>query len=224
MKTVKLGVVGCGVIGNVHLQRSTESQQIDIVAVADRIEEKVTRAAEGFSIGKTYSEGSDLAADPDVEAVILAFPTGQRTELALQALRNGKHVLLDKPCAMNAGEVSQMMDARGDLTVGCCSSRHRFTRGADQAEKFLAGEPLGDLRLLRVRSISPAGAKSQAYPPTWRLIKAENGGGFLVNWGVYDMDYLLGITGWKLRPRTVLAQTWPIPPQLASYVVPQPRR
>jgi len=41
-----------------------------------------------------------------------------------------------------------------------------------------------------------------------------------VNWGCYDLDYLLGITGWKLKPRLALAQTWPVPPPFASHPAP----
>ena len=41
-----------------------------------------------------------------------------------------------------------------------------------------------------------------------------------MNWGCYDLDYLLGLTGWSLKPKVVLAQTWGVPPQLASHVAP----
>lgn len=47
-----------------------------------------------------------------------------------------------------------------------------------------------------------------------------NGGGILTNWGCYDLDYLLGITGWRLQPQTVLAQTWTAPPSFESHVAP----
>jgi len=45
-----------------------------------------------------------------------------------------------------------------------------------------------------------------------------NGGGIFVNWGSYDLDFLLGVCGWAIRPRVVLAGTWPIPGSIASYV------
>jgi predicted dehydrogenase len=50
------------------------------------------------------------------------------------------------------------------------------------------------------------------------LIKALNGGGILVNWGCYDLDYLLGITGWQLKPQTVFAQTWTVPRVFKSHI------
>ena len=54
----------------------------------------------------------------------------------------------------------------------------------------------------------------------WRQRKDLNGGGILVNWGVYDFDYMMQITGWKLRPTVVLAQAWPVPATFVSRVAP----
>ena len=72
--------------------------------------------------------------------------------------------------------------------------------------------------MLRCRSTKPAGPKPEKAPPEWRLTKALNGGGYLVNWGCYDMDFLFRVVGWSLRPKTVFAQTWPIAPYLASHI------
>jgi predicted dehydrogenase len=52
------------------------------------------------------------------------------------------------------------------------------------------------------------------------LSTALNGGGILMNWACYDLDYLLGITGWAIAPRTALAQTWTVPPAFVGYVAP----
>jgi predicted dehydrogenase len=52
----------------------------------------------------------------------------------------------------------------------------------------------------------------------WRLSRELNGGGIFVNWGSYDLDYLLGICGWRLRPQLVLAQTWAPAPAVRDQV------
>jgi predicted dehydrogenase len=57
-------------------------------------------------------------------------------------------------------------------------------------------------------------------PPEWRLKKSLNGGGILMNWGCYEIDYLLGITNWTLKPRTVFAQTWQISERFRSHIPP----
>ncbi|NOZ27660.1 MAG: Gfo/Idh/MocA family oxidoreductase [Chloroflexi bacterium] len=220
MEPVRLGVVGCGVIGRVHLQMATDSPLIDVVAVADLREQAAREAAERFGVGTVYTDADDLFADPQVEAVVLALPARDRTELALRAFAAGKHVLTEKPVAMNAGEVERMIRARGDLVAGCCSSRFRFLPSARAASDLIASGALGDLRVLHCRAVKAAGRPPEMTPPAWRLNRSLNGGGILTNWGCYDLDYLLGITGWSLRPRLVLAQTWTVPPQFESHVAP----
>ena len=220
MEPVRLGVIGCGVIGPHHLQAATESPLIEVVAVADLVEERAREAAQRFGVAKTYTEGAALIEDPDVEAVVLAFPADHRTELALHAFAHGKHVLTEKPVAMNAGEVRQMIAARGDLVAATCSGRFRFPEGAQAAAELVASGALGELRCVYCRELRAAGPPPEKAPPDWRLIKSRNGGGILVNWGCYDLDYLLGICGWSLRPKTVFAQTWTVPPRFESHVAP----
>ena len=220
MNRVRLGVIGCGVIGNAHLKSASESPEIETVAVADLREQVAREVAAKFNVKKVYSSGEALLEDPNIEAVILAMPAFVRTGLALRAFANGKHVLTEKPVAMNAGEVKQMIAARGKLTAGCCSPRFRFTRNAEVATNFLATGALGDLRMVRCRAVIAAGAPPKTSPPPWRLKKAMNGGGILLNWGCYDLDYLLGIVGWKLKPVTAFAQTWTVPPQFACHAAP----
>jgi predicted dehydrogenase len=120
MDPVKLGVIGCGVIGSVHLHFATQSSAVKVVAIADLIKERVEGAAAKFDIDKVYADGDALINDPEIEAVTLAFPAVWRTPLALRALARGKHVLIEKPIAMNAQEVEHLIAARGDRTVACC--------------------------------------------------------------------------------------------------------
>ncbi len=117
-------------------------------------------------------------------------------------------------------EVKQMMAQRSDLVCACCSSRYRFLESADFVTDFIARGGLGKLRVVRCRVIYAAGPPPDEQPPPWRVNKSMNGGGILVNKGSYDLDYLLGITGWLLNPKVVLAQTWSVPPQFECHVAP----
>ena len=102
MEPVKLGVVGCGVIGPSHLRTAVNSSLIDLVAVADLIEGNRQRAIEQFQPKKVYNNSNNLLDDEEIGAVVLAFPTQYRTQVALEAFSKGKHVLTEKPVAMNA--------------------------------------------------------------------------------------------------------------------------
>ena len=220
MKPVEMGVIGCGVMGNLHARVATESPLMRVAAVADVIEERATKLAAERNVTAVYDSGDALLEDPGVEAVVLALPTRHRTELALSALARGKHVLIEKPIAMNGAEVERMIEARGDLVAACCSSRFRFPASAAAATECIASGALGKIRVVHARAMAQADPPPEEPRPTWRLRKAENGGGYLVNWGCYDLDYLLGITGWSLKPKTVLAQTWTVPPPYEAHLPP----
>lgn len=220
MDPVRLGVIGCGVIGNHHLQIATASPRVEVVAAADLIDDRAQAAGEKYGVAALYKEGLDLLDHANVEAVVLALPAYGRTELALRAFAGGKHVLNEKPIAMNAGEVKQMIAARGDLVAACCSSRFGFSDAADAVAELIVSGALGELRVLHCRALIQAGPRPDAPRPEWRLKKALNAGGILCNWGCYDLDYLLGLTGWKLKPKTVFANVWPIAAQLEPHVPP----
>ena len=220
MSPLRLGIIGCGVMGMRHLQSAMEVEGVQPFAAADLSDERLKEAKDEFKVQRTYSIGAELVADPDVDAVVLAFPTTGRAQLAIKAFQAGKHVLTEKPVAMNADEVRRMIAARGDRVGAVLSCRQRFARHAQAAAEFLSTGALGALRLVRMRSVGAAEPQPDEPRPAWRLRKAENGGGILMNWGCYDLDYLLGLTDWTLEPKTVLAQAWPVPPQLASHVAP----
>jgi predicted dehydrogenase len=81
----------------------------------------------------------------------------------------------------------------------------------------VASGRVGAIREIRIVHHVPCG-KPKPDPVPWRLNKAANGGGYLANWGVYDLDYLLAVTGWTLRPEVALAQTWPIADHLKHHI------
>lgn len=221
-KRLKLGVIGCGVIGRTHCAAAAACGDIELAAVADLIPERGRAMAQQHGVARVYGSGDELLADQEIEAVVLAFPACPRTEVGLKAFAAGKHVLTEKPVAGNADDVRRLIAAaRGAKRIGaCCSSRYRFLTSSGVTETFLASGALGALRIVRARGINPAGAAPTQELPDWRLKRAQNGGGILMNWGCYDLDFVLGLTGWALRPRLVLAQCWTLAPHLAARATP----
>ena len=217
---LRVGIIGCGTIGAVHAQAAAASDQIELVAVADVQRELAEKTAAAHTVETVYSSGAALLADARVEAVVLALPACFRIELGIQALRAGKHLLTEKPVARSADEVRRLISVQGDRVAACCSSRFQFLESTRTVTDWIGQGKLGALRLLRCRAISPAGPAPETPAPAWRLSRELNGGGILVNWGCYDLDYLLGISGWRLRPQTVLAQSWRVPSTFAETVAP----
>jgi predicted dehydrogenase len=219
MRPIRLGIIGCGVIGNHHLAAAAKSPLAELIAAADLLADRVQAAAAKFGVSP-YPSGEELLRDDRVEAVVLAMPAGVRAPVAYEALKRGKHVLLEKPVASNAKEVEKMMALRGARVVACCSPRMAFTGHAEAAARCVASGVLGAIRMVRVRAVQAAPAEPNADPPTWRESMRENGGGILVNWSCYDLDYLMQITGWRLQPRAVLARWWPVADKMSAYVAP----
>jgi predicted dehydrogenase len=220
MQRIKLGVVGCGVIGTRHIKAAAVSPYGELVAVADPVEERVQARAAEFKVASAFRDGMDLIRDPGVEAVVLATPTGGRAAMAAEAFRRGKHVLIEKPPAMNAGEIVELMKLSRGLVGACCSSRFTFLAGFTAARAAIQSGRLGEIRELYCRALYGAEEAPTQPPPAWRVNKAQNGGGILVNWGSYDLNYLLALTGWALRPESVFARTWRVADHLSAHVAP----
>jgi predicted dehydrogenase len=220
MKKVRLGVVGCGVICQYHLAAAKASPLIEIAAVADIVADKARSTAETFGVPDWQMDAAALIGRPDLDAILFAMATEGRTDLALMALRTGKHILVEKPCGANAAEVKALIAAQGDRVAASCSSRFRFSESSRVATDLLAKGAIGPLRTIHCRVHVAAPPRPEAYPPAWRLCKRLNGGGILLNWGCYDLDFLLGLAGWQVKPKKVFAKTWNIPKTIADHVLP----
>jgi len=218
MKPVKLGIIGCGVIGTSHVKNATNSPLVELVAVADVIEERAKAIAEQYNIPSFYKSDEELLNNEEIEAVWLAMPTGVRTPIAFKALKKGKHLIIEKPAASNCAEIEKMMELRGDRVVACCSPRRAFTGHAEAAAKCVESGALGKIRIVRVRAIGGTPPNPSPNPPPWRESMKLNGGGILVNWSCYDLDYLMRIVNWQLKPRVVLAKWWPVAEKMSAYV------
>ncbi len=220
MEPIRLGIIGCGVIGSHHVSEASSSPLANLIAVADIMGDRAKAMAEKFNVPTYYTNEDDMLNDDRIEAVVLAMPAGVRTPIAFKALEKKKHLIIEKPAASNSAEIEKMISMRGDLTVSCCSPRNAMSVHGEAAKKCFETGALGKVRSVRVRAILSASAKPSENPPPWRESMKLNGGGILVNWSCYDLDYLMSITGWKLNPRVVLAKWWLVGDKMSAYVAP----
>ena len=185
MDPVKVGIIGCGVIGTNHLESAEHAPMADVIAVADLIPERGREKSGEFDVGKVYVEGDDLLEDPDIEAVVLATPAHARFSLALHAFKAGKHVLTEKPVAMNADQVRQMIEAKGDLAAAFCSSRYSSLPSSRAAADLVASartnlskEDVGYLAPLDLMIEEGAASGERAY----KVFKQGGGIDALIDW------------------------------------------
>jgi predicted dehydrogenase len=155
MTRLGVAVVGCGFQGAIHARNVASSERADLIACIDL---DVTRSEELASATGAERAGDrleDLWNDSDVDAVIIATTTNTHHQLALDAARSGKHMLLEKPMAMTVEECLEIEDACEDAgIVAVLGYKFRFTdavlaaRSAVPHPRVLSAQTLYDSALV----------------------------------------------------------------------------
>jgi len=107
---IGVGIVGYGYWGPNLLRNFSEVPGCKVVSVSDLQDGRLAKVRARFPSVKTTTSFGDLIADADVDAVIIATPVCTHFDLAMQALRAGKHVLVEKPIATTSDQVQQLLD------------------------------------------------------------------------------------------------------------------
>lgn len=191
MNPVKWGIISTAKIGVEQVVPAMmQSPMCDIVAIASRDLGKAQQAANALGIPKAYGSYEDLLADPEIEAVYNPLPNDQHVPVSIQAAESGKHVLCEKPVAIDVDEVKQLIAARdrtGKLITEAFMVRHhpQWQRAREEVRKGTVGA---------LRAVQYAFSYFNDDPANIRN-KPENGGGTLYDIGVYPIvtsRYLFG--------------------------------
>lgn len=206
-RQIRFGIIGAGEILQSMKRVFIGNSKLRAVAVADT-NEKAAEALAGELGAAAYDDYRKVLAEASVEAVYIATPPFLHKQMVMDAMVAGKHMVCEKPFAMNGPDVQEIGEAarKTNLKVCCCSSRFVKTPSAAAAKKLIDENALGDLRTLTLVAATP-GAPG---PKTWTGWKAERkcaGGGLIMDWGVYDLDWMFHILGESFRPRQVFATT-----------------
>jgi UDP-N-acetyl-2-amino-2-deoxyglucuronate dehydrogenase len=191
-----IGIVGAGVIGNVHAGALGELPDLArVVAVADPREDSGRGLAE--ATGATwYADMDDLLESPDVEAVIIATPSGMHPDHAIQAARAGKHIISEKPMAISPGGLARMVTAVEESGVEMAVIfQNRLSRDIVKAKRAveagMIGKPVLGNASVHWHRTSEYYAANGGWRGTWAL----DGGGSLMNQSVHTIDLVQWIMG-----------------------------
>ncbi len=109
MRKIKAGIIGTGFIGPVHVEAVRRLGFVEVAALAEAGQALADAKAAQLSIPKAYGDYKALLADPEIEAVHLCTPNTLHYPVAVEALKAGKHVLSEKPLAMNSRESAELL-------------------------------------------------------------------------------------------------------------------
>jgi len=189
LRTLKVGIIGCGGIAQgAHMPGYKKLPNVEMVACCDIDEKKAKEAADKFGIGKVFTDYKQLLKIKEIEAVSVCTPNIAHKEPTLAALRAGKHVLVEKPMAMNATEASAMVAAARKhgrkLMVGL---NNRWRADVQALKRFIDAGEMGEIYFAKAQCLRRRGI------PGWGVFtqKDKQGGGPLVDLGVHIMDAVL---------------------------------
>jgi UDP-N-acetylglucosamine 3-dehydrogenase len=182
---VRIGLVGAGFMGGVHLNAYAKIPEVAVVGVADANRENAAAGA-GLVGARPYSSYDELVAAEDVEVIDVCLPTAFHKDLAVKAAGEGRHVILEKPIARTIEDAREILDAFSGgwprLFVGHVV--RFFPEYVGIKEKIDAGE-LGTIGVVRTSRRSPFLRGWNDWYADWRV-----SGGVLVDLVIHDFDFL----------------------------------
>ena len=180
---MRVGIIGCGLIGH---KRSVALAGARLVACADRDEGRAKALAAKCPGARSSANPADVATAADVDIVIVATPHDSLAPLTLQAIRAGKHVLVEKPAARSADELQPVAaEAQRLGRLVRVGFNHRYHRAFRKARELVTSGALGPLMFLRARY---GHGGRLGYEKEWRALPEISGGGELVDQGVHLID------------------------------------
>ena len=191
LKKIKWGIIGLGSIANKFATDLLTINDAELYAVASRNQEKANAFAEKYGAKKAYDSYEALANDPTIDAVYIATPHALHKENAIMCLKNGIAVLGEKPFAMNAEEVEEMIAcAKENNTLLMEALWTYFLPHYQFVLNALKNKTYGDI--LKIESDF---GFQRAYDTESRLFNKTMGGGSLLDIGIYPIFVALSTVG-----------------------------
>ena len=194
-----IGIIGAGMIGSHHIENFQKTNKARIKWLADINPEALKNLAAKHQISNTTIDYKDILNDPEVESIVICTPPKFHKNIFIDSVKSGKHVLVEKPAAMNLPEIDEMItvaESHPEIKICDCSARHsRLTPRFKMVKKIIDEGKLGDIYFIHHNSIWRNNRPGIEYHPAakWFLNSQIAGGGPLFDWGVYDLSFHLGV-------------------------------
>lgn len=191
---MKVAVIGCGAIANsAHIPSYVANPKTEIKYFCDIIPERAQNAVNQYGCGIAVEDYREVLADEEIEAVSICTPNKVHSEIAIAAMRAGKHVLCEKPAARVYEEALEMQKVQHEtgkvLNIGVVN---RFNTNVNKMKELIEQGELGEIYQVYVsfrcgRCIPGLGGDFTK--------KAVAGGGVMIDWGVHFFDIVMYCCG-----------------------------
>lgn len=207
MKIIKVGIIGCGGIANgKHMPSLAKVEGCEMVAFCDIVLERAEKAAKqyGSPDAKVFADYKDLLAMEEIDVVHVLTPNRSHSFITVDALRAGKHVMCEKPMAINSKEAKLMLDTAREtgkkLTIGYQS---RFRPDSLYLKQEAEAGVFGDIYYAKATAIRRRAV------PTWGVFlnEYEQGGGPLIDIGTHALDLTLWVMN-NYKPKFCVGTTY----------------
>jgi predicted dehydrogenase len=186
---LRCGVIGAGAIGLEHLNSFLHCQRGTAVAICEINPARAKEAADRFKIPRSYSDYRELLEQADIDAVTIALPNHLHMPVAVEALKARKHVLLEKPMAMNAREAAKIIDTAAKMRrIVMVGQNYRFNRQTQLARIIVERGDLGEIYHARCFWLRRNGIPRTG---SWFTQKKFAGGGATSDIGAHMLDTCL---------------------------------
>lgn len=189
VKTYGFGIIGCGMVAEVHAAAITGLENGKLVAVSSRNSVNIRRFVNEYHVDG-YSEYRELLKRDDLDIVCVCTPSGVHLESAVASAEAGKHVIVEKPLEVTLARCDEIIQACDEAGVRLCAIfNSRFAKGSQLLKRTIISGRFGTLNL---GSAYIKWYRSQAYYDSggWRGTWGLDGGGALMNQSIHAIDLL----------------------------------
>ena len=191
MKKLKVAVIGVGSISVEHINGYLADPNVELCAFCDINENRLKMMGEKYGITRLYTDEAEMLKEmPELDAVSVCTWNSAHAPCAIMALNAGKHVLCEKPMAINAKQAEEMLEAakrNGKLLM--IGFVRRFGRDCNIVTEMAKNDTLGEIYYAKATYL-----RRNGHPGGWFGDKSRSGGGPLIDLGVHVIDlvrYLL---------------------------------
>lgn len=215
---LRIGMVGYAFMGAAHSHAWRTAHRFfdlplipELTALAGRNAPAAEKAAAQMGWASTETDWRALIERDDVDLIDICSPGNTHAEIALAALRAGKHVLCEKPLANSVAEAEEMaaaaQAAARNGVFAMCGYSYRRTPALALAKRMVSEGRLGKIRQVRAQYLQDWLSDENA-PMTWRLDRAMSGSGALGDIGAHIIDAAQFVTGQQITGVSALLETF----------------